>query len=229
MEGAIRSIPAAGVLVGAGDIAVCDAAWVPSAGTVATGKQLEALSGTVFTAGDNAYYQGSLEQYQKCYDPYWGRVKSRTRPAPGNHEYETAGAAGYYSYFGSVAGGATGQGYYSYTVGPWLILSLNSEIPSTAGSAQVQWIRGEVASRGNPRCTMAIWHRPLFTSGPNRDQTDMLDLWKVLYELNVDVIVNGHDHLYERFSPQDPAESPTLRKASANSRSAPAAPVSMTP
>jgi len=197
-----------GVLVGAGDIAVCDDATgkIPQAGAVATAKLLDSLTGTVFAAGDNAYLHGSVENYKNCYDPTWGRHKARTRPVPGNHEYETPGAAPYYAYFGDAAG-PSGQGYYRYSVGPWTILGLNSEVDASAGSAQVQWLRNELTTNPAP-CVAAIWHRPRFTSGPNGDATDMAALWQALYDLNVDVIINGHDHLYERFDPQDPQGRP---------------------
>ena len=185
------------MLVGA-DIAVCG-----ETGAVATAKLLDQIAGQVFTAGDNAYFQGSPQQFRDCYDPTWGRHKGRTWPVPGNHDYETAGAAGYFGYFGGAAGPA-GLGYYRQSLGSWTIVGLNSEIDHSASSAQVQWLRTELTT--NPTaCTLAIWHRPLFTSGPNGDNGDMADVWRALYDNNADVIVNGHDHLYERFAPQDAA------------------------
>src|SRR5688572_19666430 len=128
-----------GVLVGAGDIAMCG-----SRGTEATAALLDLVDGTVFTAGDNAYFQGTMSQYNQCYDPTWGRHKGRTRPAPGNHEYETPGGAGYYQYFGGIAGPA-GLGYYSYREGAWLVVSLNSAIATDAASAQAQWLRATLS------------------------------------------------------------------------------------
>ena len=189
-----------GVLVGAGDIARCGLA-----GAELTASLLDGLPGTVFTAGDNAYMNGSAADYRNCYAPTWGRHRSRTMPTLGNHEYHTAGAAGYFGYFGAV-GGAVGQGYYSYTVGPWLVLAINSEIPSGVGSAQLQWVRNQLMT--SPRCTAVIWHRPLFTSGPNGPNADMQDLWRVLYEMDVDIIINAHDHLFERFALQTPDGRP---------------------
>jgi hypothetical protein len=186
-----------GVLVGAGDIARCG-----SAGMALTAEILDGIAGTVFTAGDNAYMSGTVQELAECYDPHWGRHKHRTRPVAGNHDYESAGAAPYYAYFGANAGPA-GDGYYSYTVGPWLILALNSEIPHGTGTRQLFWLREQLSGfRG--KCAAAIWHRPLFTSGPNLDNPDMRDVWQVLYDFDVDVVINGHDHLYERFAPQDP-------------------------
>jgi hypothetical protein len=185
------------VLVGAGDIAMCHAP-----GAEATAKLLDRISGTVFTAGDNAYMDGSAADYRNCYDPTWGRHRRRTRPVPGNHEYQTPGASGYFDYFGSAAG-PRGLGYYSYTLGSWQVIALNSEIPIGTGSAQLEWVRQQLTASPH-RCTVVYWHRPLFTSGPDGPNPDMRDLWRLLYTLDVDVVINGHDHLYERFAPQTP-------------------------
>jgi hypothetical protein len=145
---------------------------------------------------------GRREDFRDCYESSWGRHKDRTRPTPGNHDYETAGASGYFDYFGGAAG-ERGQGYYTYAVGPWRIYALNSEIDMSPGSPQLLWLRSQLAA--NPSsCSAAIWHRPLFTSGPNGENPDTRPLWRLLYEFNVDVILNGHDHLYERFAPMDP-------------------------
>lgn len=191
----------AAVLVGAGDIARCD-----TPGAALTAKLLDGLSGTVFVAGDNAYMDGSARDYRECYDPTWGRHRRRTRPVPGNHEYQTPNASGYFEYFGAGAG-PSGLGYYSYTLGPWLVLALNSEVPLGNGSGQLEWVRDQL--RTNPNlCTLVYWHRPLFSSGRNGPNVDMLDLWRVLYSMDVDVVVNGHDHLFERFAPQTPEGRP---------------------
>jgi acid phosphatase type 7 len=186
----------AGVLVGAGDIGFCG-----TPGAEATARVLDSLPGTVFTAGDNAYDTGSRAEFRACYAPTWGRHLSRTRPVAGNHEYGS-GAGGYFEYFGDRAG-PSGAGYYSYTVGPWSVIGLNSEIPSAPGSAQILWLRSELASRRS-LCTAVIWHRPLFSSGRHGDNPDMRDVWRTLYEYDVDLVINGHDHSYERFAPQDP-------------------------
>ena len=127
------------VLVGAGDIAVCG-----SSGTEGTAGLLDSIDGTVFTTGDNAYFTGSRQDFRDCYDPTWGRHKDRTRPTPGNHEYENPGAAPYFEYFGESAG-PDFLGYYSYMVGEWQVLALNSNIASGAGSAQALWLRTELA------------------------------------------------------------------------------------
>src|SRR5688572_28407755 len=133
----------AGVLAGAGDIANCD-----NTGSQATAKLLDDIQGTVFVAGDNAYPSGTAADYRECYHPTWGRHRARTRPVPGNHEYQTPGASGNFDYIGASAG-SVGLGYYSYTVGPWLVLAINSEIPSSSGSPQYQWVSDELTR--NPR------------------------------------------------------------------------------
>jgi 3',5'-cyclic AMP phosphodiesterase CpdA len=189
------------VLVGAGDIARCG-----SQGAELTATLLDRLSGTVFVAGDNAYMNGSAVEYRDCYHPTWGRHRGRTRPVPGNHEYQTPGAAGYYEYFGANAG-PSGRGYYGYTVGRWFVLALNSEVPLQAGSPQLQWVSDQLAASPY-RCTLVYWHRPLFSSGRNGPNHDMLDLWRVLYGADVDVVLNAHDHMYERFAPQTPEGQP---------------------
>jgi acid phosphatase type 7 len=184
-------------LVGAGDIGQCN-----SPATVATARLLDNTPGIVFTTGDNAYPNGTAANFHDCFEPHWGRHRARTRPTPGNHEYESAGAAPYFEYFGENAG-VPGLGYYSYNAGPWRVIALNSEIPVGPGSGQLQWLRTELAANRG-RCTMAYWHKPLFTSGPNGPNRDMRELWRTLYEFDADLIVTGHDHLYERFGPQDP-------------------------
>lgn len=189
------------VLVGAGDIAMCG-----SPGAEKTAALLDRLPGTVFVAGDNAYMNGSGSDYRNCYGPTWGRHVGRTRPVPGNHEYQTAGASGYFGYFGARAGSA-GLGYYRYTAGSWLVLALNSEIAHGAGSPQLEWVREQLQTTKHP-CTAVYWHRPLFSSGVNGPNPDMLDLWRVLYEHDVEIVINGHDHLYERFAPQTPEGLP---------------------
>ncbi len=186
------------VLIGAGDIAACG-----DPGSAATARLLDAVpDGQVFVAGDGAYPNGSLQQYLDCYNPTWGRQKDRTWPTPGNHEYETAGGSGYEPVFG-VSAGPAGFGYWRRSLGAWTVIGLNSNIDAGSASAQVQWLRSELSTNPTP-CTLAIWHHPLFSSGPNGDNRFMADIWRALYEFNADVVINGHDHLYERFSPQDP-------------------------
>jgi hypothetical protein len=192
-------LPAPGLIetfVGAGDIGWCG---VP--GAELTAALLDRIGGTVFTLGDNAYLTASARDYADCYDPWWGRHKGRTRPVPGNHEYETPGASGYFGYFGASAG-PPGLGYYGYRLGSWHIIALNSEISAFPGSPQLEWLRGELAA--NPsRCTLAYFHTPVFGSGSNGGNTHMQATWSLLHGAGADVIVNGHNHSYERFSPQD--------------------------
>lgn len=184
------------VFVGAGDIALC------GGNHEATARQLDAIGGTVFTLGDNAYMVGSRDEFRNCYDPSWGRHKGRTRPVAGNHDYGTPNASAYYDYFGASAG-PPGVGYYSFELGAWHIIALNSNVPTGAGSAQAAWLRADLAA-SSARCTAAMWHHPLFTSGPNGNNDYMRDLYRVLYEADADLVLVAHDHLYERFAPQDP-------------------------
>ena len=186
------------MLVGAGDIAGCS-----SAGDEATAALLDTLPGTVFTAGDNAYPDGTATNFASCYGPSWGRHKARTRPSPGNHEYHTSGASGYYNYFGAAAGDS-GKGYYSYDLGDWHIISLNSNISMTAGSPQEQWLRADLAAH-TKTCTLAYWHHPRFSSGSHGSSNAPRPLWEALYDFDADVIISGHDHNYQRFAPQTPA------------------------
>jgi acid phosphatase type 7 len=185
------------ILIGAGDIG-----WCGLAGAAATGRLLDAIGGAVFTAGDNAYPNGSAQNFAQCYDPAWGRHKSRTYAVPGNHDYEQPGAAPYFAYFGDHAG-PPGLGYYSFSLGAWHVITLNSEIATGAASPQVAWLKDDLAEY-RPACTAVIWHKPLYSSGPNGDNLFMREIWRILYDANVDVIINGHDHDYERFAPQDP-------------------------
>jgi Big-like domain-containing protein/calcineurin-like phosphoesterase family protein len=191
------------VLVGAGDIASCQ-----SGGDEATANLLDGIAGTVFTLGDNVYDNGTETEFANCYGPSWGRHISRTFPSPGNHDYNTTGATGYYGYFDEAAGDPA-KGYYSYNLGDWHIIVLNSNlscavISCAADSPQVAWLRADLAA--NPRaCTLAYWHHPRFNSGASHgNNTAVGPFWDVLYELNVDVILNGHEHVYERFAPQTP-------------------------
>lgn len=185
------------VFVGAGDIADCAVA-----GVAATARLLDAIPGTVFTLGDNAYFSGTREAYRNCYDPTWGRHKSRTRPAPGNHDYDQPGAAPYFEYFGANAGPPV-RGYYSFDLGAWHAISLSSNVPVGPGSAQESWLREDLAA-SRAKCTVAYWHHSRFSSGQHGDQGQMRHFWQVLYDAGADVVLSAHDHLYERFAPQDP-------------------------
>jgi acid phosphatase type 7 len=187
------------VLMGAGDIADCATGSPQSTAAVLA----QYPTATVFTLGDNAYENGSPTDYSQCYQPTWGHFKGRTDPAPGNHDYQTSGAAGYFGYFGASAGPA-GRGYYSYDLGGWHIISLDSEIGVDSASAQATWLRQDLADHP-AMCTLAYWHRPLFTSGlVHFDDTSMRPIFSILYAAGADIILSGHNHQYERFAPQRP-------------------------
>jgi len=184
------------VLVGAGDIADCELD-----GDEQTAALLDHIPGTVFTAGDNAYSDGSAGEFSSCYSPSWGRFRSRTRPAPGNHDYKSSNAAPYFSYYGASAG-PPGLGYYSYNLGAWHIVSLNSEISMKRGSPQDRWLRADLAATKS-KCTLAYWHSPRFSSGTEHGSDKSTEpLWQALYDHGADVVIAGHEHNYERFAPQ---------------------------
>ena len=169
------------------------------------GRLLQSFSGPLILAGDLAYMKGRAEDYKNCFEPDFGRFRSRFRPVPGNHEYEDANANGYFSYFGDAAGPGR-DGYYSFRTGPWHVLMLNSEDPNGVGQAsrQYAWVRQEL--RTNPaRCTMAVWHKPYASSGPNGAERRMQDIWQLLIDHNAELVISAHDHFYERFAPMNAA------------------------
>ena len=190
-----------GVLFGAGDIGRCS-----STGHDQTAKLLDEIPGVVFTLGDNAYPDGTAVQLAECYGRSWGRHRARTRPTIGNHDVRTADAGPYHDYFGEAAG-PRGKGYYSYDVGGWHVIALNSVISVGRWSAQLAWLRSDLESTSAP-CAVAYWHEARFSSGEHGSSSRMRAVWNVLYEHGVDVVISAHDHNYERFAPQDPAGSP---------------------
>jgi acid phosphatase type 7 len=206
----LRTAAAAGdpVVVAAGDIATCN-----SGNDSATAALVEGIPGTVLTLGDNAYPDGSAGDYARCYGPTWGRpaIKSRTRPSPGNHEYNTKGASGYYHYFGAAAGDP-GKGWYSFDLGAWHLVSLNSECISGCGpgSPMERWLKADLAASPH-RCILAYWHRPRFFSPAiepgashlEKVDTRMSTIWSDLQAGGADVVLAGHRHVYERFPRQD--------------------------
>jgi hypothetical protein len=196
-EAVVRVLPAAPVLVGAGDVASCN-----HSGRLAVGAMLDTIPGVVFAAGDLAYPDGTATQFATCYDPSWGRHKLRTMPAPGNHEYHTTGASGYYQYWGPAAG-ESNKGYYSFDHAGWHVVVLNSELPISASSAQIAWLKADLAS-SSTHCTVAYWHKPRFSSGSHGNNTAYQPAWEALYAAGADVVLTGHDHDYERFAPQTP-------------------------
>jgi len=195
--------PSGEVIVAAGDIADC-----ASEGDEATARLVGGIEGTVLTLGDNAYPDGTAQDFEECYEPSWGQFKERTRPAPGNHEYETGGSSAYFDYFGDAAGDPD-KGYYSYELGGWHFVALNSNCGEVLrcgpGSPQGRWLEEDLAANDDKACTLAYFHHPLFTSGSYRPGIERVErLWEILYDAGVDVVLNGHDHNYQRFAPQDP-------------------------
>lgn len=189
------------VLVGAGDIADCG----ELSGAAKTAVLLDRIEGTVFTLGDNAYDSGTPRQFADCYAPTWGRHRARTRPIPGNHDYRTSGAKGYFDYFGAAAGDPA-KGYYSYDVGEWHVVALNSNCSQAggcqAGSPQEKWLKEDLAAHP-ARCTAAMWHHPRYSSAEHGDDRSVRDLWQALYDGGAELVLSGHDHTYERFAPQN--------------------------
>ena len=195
--------PGTVVLTGAGDIAVCD-----SDGAQQTSNQLLAQkTGWFFTVGDNAYEDGSRQVYAKCYAPTWGRVLDRTiLPVPGNHDWLTTDASGYLDYFGGRAE-PNGTDYYSMDLGAWHIIVLESDCAKVGGckpdNPQGRWLARDLAA-STAHCTMALWHHPRWSSGEHGDQEQVAPFWTALYNAGAELVINGHDHDYERFAPQDP-------------------------
>jgi hypothetical protein len=189
------------ILVGAGDIARCD-----TRDDEATAALLDGIDGTVFTAGDNAYDAGTPAQFAECYAPTWGRHLDRTRPAPGNHDWSTDRLEGYLGYFGERAA-PDGTTWYSYDLGTWHIVVLDSDCDEVGGcgpdSEQGRWLADDLAS-SEAACTLAVFHHPRWSSGEHGDIEAVAPFWDALHAAGADVIVNGHDHDYERFAPQDP-------------------------
>ena len=190
------------VIVAAGDIGDC-----ATTGDEATAVLLDGIPGTVAALGDIAYPNGTAANFRDCYAPTWGRHRSRTRPAVGNHEYKTTSAATpYFDYFGSAAG-PRGKGWYSYDLGAWHVVVLNSNCAFVGGcgpsSAQVTWLKADLAANAGDH-VLAYFHHPRYSSGEHGNEGGVQTLWEVLYAAGAELVLNGHDHHYERFAPQDP-------------------------
>jgi acid phosphatase type 7 len=190
-------------IVAAGDIA-CDPAQ--NKGTpqdcdqAATADLIGQIHPTaVLTLGDNQYEDGTLAAFQAVFAPTWGKYKSIMYPAIGNHEYLTHGASGYFTYFGVPA-------YYSYNLGDWHMISLDSECSYVGGcqtgSAQERWLQADLAANAT-QCTLVYWHEPRWSSGEHHDATQMSAIWADLVAAHVSVVLSGHNHDYERFAPLD--------------------------
>ena len=201
------------VILAAGDIGDCTRLSDDS-----TAMLLDTLQGIVVPLGDNVYENGTPDEYANCYAPTWGRQKARTKPVPGNHDYNcgyvaglpgcTSPAAGYFGYFGAAAGDPA-TGYYSYTLGSWLVIVINTgtdkPVNYAAGSPQEQWLRSVLAS-SSQQCVLAMWHHPRFSTVKDRVPvtTWTEPIWNALYEYGADLVLNGHDHAYQRFAPMRP-------------------------
>ena len=196
------------ILVGAGDIASCKSLE----GAEATAKLIENIPGEVFAAGDLAYEKGTAEEFKNCYDKTWGRFKNRTHPAPGNHEfYGSKDGSPYFNYWGVQAGPAE-RGYYSFDLGSWHIIALNTNCATpglggcAAGSPQDAWLQKDLAEHSKS-CIVAFGHHALYSSGVLKSHAihpELRQLWQDLYHAHADLVLNGHEHSYERFAPQDP-------------------------
>jgi acid phosphatase type 7 len=184
------------VVLLAGDVAQCD-----SPGAQLTAQLIKSLPYPVLAVGDLAYPDGTAEEFSHCYAPNWGAFKDRTYPAPGNHEYRTPGAAAYFNYFG-VRAGEAGKGYYSFDLGAWHIVSLNSNRELEVGSAQMHWLEADLRQH-RQRYVLAYWHHPRYSSGPHGSDARTQAFWVLLYRNGVSVVVTGHDHIYELFAPMN--------------------------
>jgi acid phosphatase type 7 len=188
--------PDPAVLLAVGDIGSCEVSADEAVADLAA-----RLPGTIALLGDTVYGGGSSEQFSRCFDPAWGPMKSRIRPAVGNHEYETEGAAGYFNYFGAAAG-EEGRGWYSYDLGAWHVVVLNSncgEVGCGTGSDQFGWLQADLATNDSD-CLLAYWHHPRFSSGRHGSTEAVDPFWDAMHAAGVDVVVSGHDHTYERLS-----------------------------
>ena len=210
------AITGAVVMIGAGDIATCgndgDERTAHVIDSILKANAEAKLETVVFAVGDIAYPVATDRQLRRCFTPSWGdtakRIMKVIRPAIGNHDYQVDRGAPYYRYFGSRAG-PPGKGYYSYDIGDWHVIVLNSEIAVESPSAaerkeQEEWLRKDLSDH-KKLCTLAYFHFPLFSSSFRRGIPEMLPIWNMLYDANVELVVNGHDHHYERFIPQTPA------------------------
>lgn len=213
--------PAGVTAYAAGDIADCRKIAVAQSGAARTATMIETALATdptaiVLALGDLVYPAGTTAQFDDCYTPTWGRFKAKTLPAPGNHEYYTSSAQGYFDYFGTIAGPER-RGYYSTNLGPWHIISLDSNLKGAASNAQLGWLTADLAALrgengqsdpGERRCILAFWHHPLYSSGGHGNNPHMRLVWQALLDARADLVLSAHDHNYERFAPQDTAGNP---------------------
>lgn len=197
-----------------GDLAQCSGTppVAPDSSRVAAVASSLGAGTPLLLPGDLAYNSGNADEFAQCYDPIWGgALKAASYPSPGNHEYVSPNAAPYYAYFGARAGDPA-KGYYSTNFGAWHVIALNSNLPMNAGSAQDAWLRADLLANAGKRCKLAYWHHPRFSSSSGHGNDPLsADTWNTLYEFKVDLVLNGHDHTYERFAPQTPAQQADAR------------------
>lgn len=204
-ESAAENMAATTVYV-AGDIAKCgnrpamESAAAKTANIIEAGMKDDA-DAFVISLGDNTYPDGAAKEFESCFEPTWGRFKQRIHPSVGNHEYHLPSAQAYYSYFGAAAG-APAQGYYSFNTKNWHLIALNSNLKDADLQAQLEWLKQDLV-QNKSSCTVAYWHHPLYSSGGHGNDTKMRVYWDLLKAAKVDLVLNGHDHDYERFAPQD--------------------------
>lgn len=191
-----------------GDIAQCYGLPPdPTTGSMITGTMLQQTSGWIFTLGDNSNDNGTMDDYNLCFTPTWGSLMPRLHPAMGNHDtnYPTNDGIPYFTYFSGMTGT---NGYYSLNLGSWHIIVLNSQcnysLGCATGSPQERWLAMDLAANTQP-CVLAIWHQPLFTTGNESPLPVIVSFWQDLYNAHADLILNGHNHIYERYLPQDPS------------------------
>jgi hypothetical protein len=218
------ALAGASVMIGAGDIAGCDnggdARTAMIVDSVLRADSVAKVTDAVFTVGDNAYNEGTAAQFKNCFGPTWGdstkRIMKKIHPAAGNHEYLSRAANPYYAFFGAAAG-PEGIGYYSYDVGTWHVVVLNSEMVVNPGFSdqdrkrQEDWLLKDLKDHAKP-CTVAYWHHPRFSSGWHGSDARLAPIWLILYDNNVDLVIGGHDHDYERFIAQTPSGAPDSTK-----------------
>jgi len=195
-----KEADSAQTVIAAGDIGECRSGGYVGTPAEATALLVDSIPGTVLALGDLVYPNGRAAEFKRCYEPTWGRFKKRTRPVPGNHEYNTPGAEPYFAYWGERAG-PRGGGFYSFDLGAWHIVALNSNIVTSAlGKTQEVWLKADLVAH-RTKCALAFFHHPRFTSGWHGNNDKLKDLWDILYDAGVDVALSGHDHDYERLAP----------------------------
>ena len=209
------ALSGAALFIGAGDIGVCgsrgDERTAQLVDSVLKADSAAGVPTAAFTLGDNAYPSGLDRDFVRCFNSSWGDPKKRImkvlRPSIGNHDHQSARGAAYYRYFGARAGPAF-KGYYSYDLGDWHAVVINSQMIVTGSRAEIaqqeEWLKNDLRNRSK-RCTVAYFHHPLFSSGAHGPNRAMGPLWKILSEGGVDLVLNGHEHHYERFLPMNAA------------------------